>query len=205
MDRTLFERLLLEGEGATLDFKRDPYPFAKATDEEKSELVKDIVGFANGFRRADAYVLIGVEERRGEAALVVGIPPDDPITDHSLQQFLLHLTNRPVRFQYQTFGYDGRQVGVIRIETSERPIYLKRDYGKLKKEADYIRRGSMTDPSRPASPDEIALMGSEARTPAPQLAVEFAERRNGPSLGPQTGWQAEYCDTPPPERIPDLW
>jgi hypothetical protein len=38
------DQLLYEEEGPTLDFKRDQYAFAKATEEEKSELLKDIIG-----------------------------------------------------------------------------------------------------------------------------------------------------------------
>ena len=65
MDDALFERLLYEEESDTLDFKRDQYSFAKAADEEKSELLKDILGFANAWRRAESYILIGVEDVRG--------------------------------------------------------------------------------------------------------------------------------------------
>ena len=34
-------------EGPTLDFKREQYRFDKASDEDKSELLKDILAFAN--------------------------------------------------------------------------------------------------------------------------------------------------------------
>ena len=57
MNITLFEALLFEEESETLDFKRDQYRFDNATDEEKSELLKDILAFANAWRRADAYIL----------------------------------------------------------------------------------------------------------------------------------------------------
>jgi len=36
MDRTLIEELLYEDKGATLDFKRDKYPFDGADDPKKS-------------------------------------------------------------------------------------------------------------------------------------------------------------------------
>jgi predicted HTH transcriptional regulator len=71
MDKSVFERLLYEDESTSLDFKSEQYPFAKATDEEKSELLKDIPGFANAWRRADAYILIGVSEVRGGRSEVV--------------------------------------------------------------------------------------------------------------------------------------
>lgn len=68
MDKAFFERLLYEEESETLDFKSEQYRFVKATEEEKSELLKDILGFVNAWRRSEAYILIGVEEVRGGAA-----------------------------------------------------------------------------------------------------------------------------------------
>ncbi len=58
----LIESLLYQSEGTALDFKRDQYPFSDATDDQKSELLKDILAFANSFRQTDAYIVIGVKE-----------------------------------------------------------------------------------------------------------------------------------------------
>ncbi len=204
MDKGLFERLLYEEESHTLDFKTEQYQFVKATDEEKSELLKDILGFANAFRRSEAFILIGVQEVRGARSDVIGIPAVDHLDDHSLQQFVNNLTNRPVQFHYGAFGYDGKQVGIIRIEEQPRPVYLKRDYGALKKNEVYVRRGSSTDPTKPASPDEIALMGQGSTPQPPELVVEFAETNRDDSLGSRIAWDAEFCRMPPWESIPDL-
>jgi hypothetical protein len=154
-----FERLLYEDESPTLDFKRDQYPFANASEAEKSELLKDILGMANAWRRSEAFILIGVEDVRGGRSSVYGIAAADHLPDHSLQQFVNNLTNRPVRFGCEAFGFEGKQVGTIRVEQQPRPFYLKRDYGKLKKNEVYVRRGSSTDPTKPATIDEIAQMG----------------------------------------------
>lgn len=204
MDATLLEQLLYEDENATLDFKKQQYKFVKATDDEKSELLKDILGFANGWRRADAYILIGVEEVRGGRSTVVGIV--DHITDHSLQQFVNNLTNRPVRFGYEACSIDGQQIGVIRIEQQERPIYLKKDYGKLKAGEVYVRRGSSTDPTKPATPDEIAQMGKavHASSQEAELVVEFANPELDDLLGVRIPWKAEFCDVPDREQLPRL-
>jgi predicted HTH transcriptional regulator len=104
MNLALFERLLYEEESPKLDFKKDQYRFVKATDEEKSELLKDIIGFANAWRRSDAYILIGVENVLGGRKNVSGIANSDHLDDHALQQFVNSLTNRPVRFCYEAFG-----------------------------------------------------------------------------------------------------
>src|SRR2546427_10088144 len=111
MNDVLFERLLYEEESPTLDFKREQYRFAKASYDEKSELLKDILGFANAWRRSEAYILIGVEDVRGGRSNVLGLPAGGHLDDHSLQQFVNNLTNRPIRFQYEAFGFEGKQVG----------------------------------------------------------------------------------------------
>jgi hypothetical protein len=204
MTPSQLEQLLFEEEGPTLDFKRDQYAFAKASEEEKSELLKDILGFVNCWRRAEAFILIGVEDVQGGRGIVHGIP--DHLQDHSLQQFVNNLTNRPVQFAYEACEIEGKQVGVVRIEMQRRPIFLKRDYGKLKRGEVYVRRGSSTDPTKPADPDEIAHMGSGQTFGEKEasLTVEFAHPERHQCLGSQMDWSAEYCEMPLPKQIPKL-
>jgi len=204
VDSALFERLLYEEESPTLDFKKDQYRFAKATDDEKSELLKDILGFVNAWRRSEAYIIIGVEDVRGGRGNVVGIPARDHLDDHSLQQFVNSLTHQPVRFHYEAFGFEGKQVGVIRIEEQIRPVYTTRDYGKLVREKVYVRRGSSTDPTKPASPEEIAQMRVGASQAAAELLVEFADVKADDAIGTDISWEAEYCAMPAQDIIPDL-
>ncbi len=49
MDDTFFESLLNARESETLDFKSDYY-FAKSNEGKKSELLKDVLAFANSQR-----------------------------------------------------------------------------------------------------------------------------------------------------------
>lgn len=204
MNNELFERLLYEEESTTLDFKKEQYRFVKANEDEKAELLKDILGFANAWRRSRAYILIGVEDIRGGRGKVVGIPTTDHQDDHSLQQFVNNLTNQPVRFHYEAFGFEGKQVGIISIDEQTRPIYLKRDYGKLAKEKVYIRRGSSTDPTKPASLEEIAQMRVDSGHPTAELLVEFAHFERNDALGTNINWNAEFCEMPEAKVIPDL-
>lgn len=204
MNTAFFEQLLYKEETSTLDVKKEQYRFVKETEDEKSELLKDILGFANASRWSEAYILIGVDEVRGGRDNVVGIAAADHLDDHSLQQFVNNLTNRPVRFHYEAFGFEGKQVGIIQIEQQPRPIYLKRDYGKLHKDEVYVRRGSSTDPSKPASPEEIALMGQTAGPQSAELVVEFADIERDKAIGVRMAWDAEFVEMPPPDQIPDL-
>lgn len=201
MDDILFETLLHGAESESLDFKRDQYRFVGANDEEKSELLKDILGFANSWKRTTAYILIGVEEVRGGRSSVYGINPEDHLEDNYLQQFVNTKTNRPVRFGYEAFQYEGKHVGVISIGAQDRPIYLKRKYGKLDKGAVYLRLGSSTNTQNPASPDEIAKMGREHYKPQGRIHVSFADSYDDNSLGGVIHFQKEHLKAR--ESIPD--
>lgn len=202
MNKNLFERLLYEEESTTLDFKQEQYRFSKASDEDKSELLKDILGFANAWRRTEAYILVGVEDIRGQRANVVGLS-NDHLDDHSLQQFVNSLTNRTVRFHYGAFNFEGKQVGIICIdEHQDRPLYIKTNYGKLKKNEVYIRRGSSTDPTKPAGPDELATMGQGASPKPAELTLEFSSVEHDTPLGLHISCDTEFCEMPPTKSIP---
>lgn len=204
MDIIQFDRLLYEEESDTLDFKVEQYRFANADEHAKSELLKDLLGFANAWRRADAFILVGVRDVRGGRAEVVGIADTEHLDDHSLQQFVNNLTNRPLRFNYEAFSFEGKQVGIVRIDQQPRPIFLKKDFGKLKRNAVYVRRGSSTDPTHPADPVEIAQMGSVLVSQGAEVCVEFAAIDCDKSVGTSTSCEVEYCKMPAADEIPEL-
>ena len=126
--------------------------------------------------------------------------------DHSLQQFVTSLTNRPVQFGYEACEFEGQQVGIIRVPIQRRPVFLKRDYGKLRKGEVYVRRGSSTDPTKPADPDEIALMGSGHGIVEMEadLTIEFAAADREQSLGDKIDWHADFCEMPEFKDIPEF-
>lgn len=172
----LIEQLLNENESSTLDFKGSQYKFIKASNDEKSELLKDILAFVNAFRRTDAFILIGVKEVKGSRAEVVGIV--ETLDDASLQQFVNSKTQRPVEFLFETFSFEGKKICIIQIPIQERPRYLLQDFGELKKEKVYIRRGTSTGE---ASPDEVAKMSialGSAQTYEPILKLQFGNGSN---------------------------
>lgn len=171
MDSALLEQLLYQEESDSLDFKRDQYPFEGGTNEEKGELLKDILAFANSWRREDGYILIGVEEIKGGKSVSAGVSKH--LDDAKLQQFINSKTQRPVIFSYIPFVCDSKEIGIIRIPVQERPIYSIKDYGRVKKDIVYVRRSSSTDT---ASPEEIIRMGTATKANAePTLALEFAD------------------------------
>lgn len=202
MDGSALNRLLHQSESETLDFKRDQYPFEAADKEAKSELLKDILAMANAWKSSDGYILVGVEEMTGKKADVVGVT--DHLDDAKLQQFVNEKTNKPVSFGYSVVTDDGKQVGVLTVAADQaRPVFLKRDFGKLRKNVVYIRRGSSTGE---ASPDEIAEMGAERASVAepPSIEFEFAEPDTHTRLGTEVDLTSILLvdpPAPPPEAI----
>lgn len=204
MTKEIFESLLLEEEGTTLDFKSQQYSFSGASNIEKSELLKDILGFANAWRReSDAYILIGVKEVLGGCSEVVGIDRQQHLDDHSLQQFVNSRINQPIQFRYEAYEYGGKQVGIICINEVSRPIFLQKDFGKLKKNEVYVRRGSSTDPGRPAAPDEIVRMGLSASLEEAKLEVSFADIHRDLSLGTVQSIKGDFLSLPDSSDIPE--
>ncbi len=111
----------------------------------------------------------------------------------------------PVRFHYRAFCHEGKQVGIFVIDDGqERPIYLTKDYGKLERDKVYVRRGSSTDRSKPASPSEIARMGAGRPWDRADLLVEFAEVDRDDAIGARVEMECELCNVPERNDIPEL-
>lgn len=171
IDKNTLEQLLHEEEGSALDFKRDQYPFEGVDDKDKSELLKDILAFANAWRRTTAYILIGVDEVKGGRSKIVGVGKH--LDDAKLHQFVNSKTQQPIEFSYQPFLTENVEIGVIEIPIQERPFYLKKKFGKLDDNVVYKRDGSST---AIATPDEIAKMGAKQDSGGtPQLVLEWAD------------------------------
>lgn len=86
-------------------------------------------------------------------------------------------------FEYVPLAHDGQHLAVIRVHAAQqRPIFLRKAYGKLRPSVVYVRRGSST---AEADPEEIARMGAARvqRATEPALAVQFGRRRNDVRLG----------------------
>lgn len=194
----LIGRLRYESEGESLDFKAEQYRFVGGTLEDKAELLKDVLAFANSWKRNDAYILIGVRETKGGPAEVVGI--SSHLDDADLQQFVNGKTQRPIRFSYRELQIDGKTIAVLHVPLQERPFFLTARYGKLDPNVVYVRRGSST---APAKPDEVARMGrEEAGAGAVLLDLFFADPRKRARIEPKL--TSHVLEVPEPSDIPDF-
>lgn len=153
MTDELLTALRYKSEGTDVDFKSAQYRFIGGSDEDKSEMLKDILAMANAWRDGPGFILLGFKDQRPHPAAVVGI--SQSIDDAKMQQFVHGKVKPKLTFKYEEHIYEGKTVGVITIPKQKRAFYLGHAYGKLKSNVVYVRRGSSTDE---AEPPEIAAM-----------------------------------------------
>ena len=153
--------LCFQGESNCVDYKRVQYAFQGASDAQKAELLKDILCFANAFRRSPAYILIGVDEDASGLGVIHGVYENEVIDDAQLQQFINSKTNNRIPFSaYPLRMNSGKILQVIEIDACVRgrPFYLKKDYARLHHDEVWVRAGTS---SHIASPEEVAAFGRD--------------------------------------------
>jgi hypothetical protein len=195
--------LLNMSESDALDFKSGQYKFASpATDDEKSELLKDIIAFANSFKTGDAFVVIGVTEKNQRKDKVIGVTPH--LKDNEIQQFVNTKANRRIEFLIHSTTAEGQPIDIIQIaHRQERPIFLTKNFGKLKANDVFIRSGSST---AIATPDQVAAMvkaDHNASLGEARIALEWADPKEPVLLGTEiTVTGIRLTEPPPPAPTP---
>ncbi|RHX83916.1 AlbA family DNA-binding domain-containing protein [Leptospira stimsonii] len=199
MNDEYFTRFLFESESDSLDFKRDQYKFTNASDEEKSKLLKDILAMANSWRQSDGYIVLGVLDKAEKPNELFGIT--EHIDDAKFQQFVTGKVNRICNFQYKTYPFENKTFGIFKIPVQTRPIYLNKDYGTLKKNIVYVRRGSST---AEANLEEISLMGNSLHygRKLPELDINIFKREGDPNLNKSLSYSTKMLKIS--DKIPDF-
>lgn len=153
MINELISALRYKSEGTDIDFKSAQYRFVGGNENDKAEMLKDILAIANAWRDGTGYILLGFKDQRPHPAEIVGI--SGSIDDAAMQQFVHGKVRPKLTFHYEEHLYDGKTISIISIPKQKRAFYLSHSYGKLKSNVIYVRRGSTTDE---AEPPEIAAM-----------------------------------------------
>jgi hypothetical protein len=174
----ILNQLRYRSESVDLDFKQAQYRFIGGGDHEKSELLKDILALANSWREGTGYILIGFKDCTPNPAEVTGISSDDHIDDAQLQQFVNSKVEPALNFSYEERKFENKVVGVISIPTQQRPFSIGTQYGKVRSNVVYVRRGSATVE---ASLAEAISMRSPASRPSDgQISIEILNHKNEP-------------------------
>lgn len=170
----LLAALRYKSEGTDIDFKSAQYRFNGGSEDNKAEILKDILALANAWRDGPGYILLGFRECRPHPAEVVGI--SESIDDAQLQQFVNSKVKPKLTFRYEEHLYEEKTVGIIIIPKQKRTFYLAHKYGKLKSNVVYVRRGSSTDEAEP--PEIAAMMTADSGRAEPQVELSVLTPNN---------------------------
>ena len=125
-------RGLEEGENEYFDFKREWH-------EKIGELIKDIICFTNATHNEDSYILIGIDDD----GTIVGVDPYRRRREHDIVDALSELNfagDGTPHIAVDTIDLEGKEIDILTIfNISKTPVYLNRDYKKIKKDYIYTR------------------------------------------------------------------
>src|SRR6185437_14808126 len=124
-DEALIGKLLLSGESAKCDFKRDQYEKSARGVEKRSELLKDVLAMANAWGDGPGYIVLGISDD----GQVFGLKTEDSVDDSRVQQFIQGKLNSVLQFSYRELTYKGVRLGLITVPAQQRPFYSKVNFG----------------------------------------------------------------------------
>ena len=112
-------------ENEFVDFKLKTY----GKDLVNSELVKDVVAFANGEAKGDKYIIFGIADETKE---IVGIPDSEKFEPSVIENSLDGRVEPRIRIECGEIQIDGKRVAYIKIpeKNDNSPYIIKRDGGK---------------------------------------------------------------------------
>lgn len=138
MNTEEFEKLLMQDEGDTLDFKSTFY----SSNDYKS-LLKDVISFANSHSKGSKYIIFGVKEENGNKIL---ISLDSYIDQSNIEQLIYENIEPILNIKLHSVLYQEKRFHVLEIIPSNRPYLLKKRYkNELEKGFMKIRRGATND------------------------------------------------------------
>lgn len=127
-------------ENIFLDFKSEEYHT-----ENKSELIKDVLAFANASYAAERFIIIGVSKDHTGIKIT---PVEKPEDSAAIQQYIHDNITPELNVHYASYNYDGKNLMVLTIwDTNNQPYYTKKTIyrgGKpyIKENDLWIRKGS---------------------------------------------------------------
>ncbi|WP_322794733.1 helix-turn-helix domain-containing protein [Thermoflexus sp.] len=157
MNPGFIKRLIAQGEGPTVEFKREA---DLSTREGQAEFCKDLMSLANIMKSVGrtSYLLIGVDDDGS----IVGMK--EPLSHRQLKDAADLYCQPPIVFRYWQGLVDGKLVGLITIPQSYRkPHKFKREFSSDKKRiAEHTVFTRHLSHVVIASPEEIVALDQEA-------------------------------------------
>lgn len=168
-------------ESVSLEFKAKQYHFGrKCTEDERAELLKDVLGMANADRDEIAYILIGVKEDENKHGKILGIPAGTAIDGADLWEFVNSRTNYKIPIRTEAVLVDEKLVQVIAVDpcSENRPYFITNGFGRLSNHHVPVRHDARVEM---ASATEILEFANKVQ---PKINVELLSAYRAKSGSP---------------------
>ena len=121
-----------------LDFKAIQY-----SREKHSDLLKDLIAFANADIEGDRFIIIGVMNDETKEKVFKGIKKEEFVDSAIYHQLIRDNVEPDINFDYFLHSYLGKDFAIFRIfDCSNKPYLMKKDNGSLRKGDGWIRKGT---------------------------------------------------------------
>jgi hypothetical protein len=164
VESEFIDRLVAEWETTSVDFKREVHT---SSNDEKAELIKDIIGLANTQASGRRWMIIGFDDK----TRTYHGPPDRKLTQNHLEQLVVAYTQPMVDLQYEVVQYRAGHVGKLEIKRDPKklPYRIGKSLAGAKrrivKGQVFVRHGSQTEEPTPA---ELQAIQDEGRRAKPE-------------------------------------
>lgn len=190
MEKEYFERLIIQPESDSLDFKQEWH-------QDKATLIHDILCLANANTPKNRFIIFGIKDDKTQ----IGISKDqNRFNDHHLQDWLskIHL-NHLIRTKLHTYILGEQEFDLLEIfNIPLKPFSLTEDYQYSKNGKrvgafrTYTRKNSKNTPiNNNAHEDDVELMWRERfgidKSPMERFAIYLEDSEN---------WEKNYYKKP---------
>lgn len=165
LESEFIDQLLSEWETTSVDFKREVHT---SSNDEKAELIKDIVGLANTQASGRRWMIIGFDDKTRS---YYGAP-DPKLTQNHLEQLAAAYTSPVVDLRYEVVQYRAGPVGKLEIQRDPKklPYHVSKSLAGAKKQVVkgqlFVRHGSQTEQPTSGELQAIQDEGDRARAGA---------------------------------------
>lgn len=125
-------------EGECWDFKQEWH-------EKMSDLIKDIICFANTVHDEDCYLIFGISDDLRVTGMAQTRMKQSDIID-ALSNLIFAGDIVP-QISVDTIEYDGKQLDILTVKNvDDTPVFLKKAYGSMRAGCIYVRNGDKNTP-----------------------------------------------------------
>jgi hypothetical protein len=143
--------LLNSTETNRVDYKRK-MGFKNGTDQQKANLLKDVLAMSNATHGDDGYLVFGVEHSL-TGNEIIGVEESDSVDNSRLTNYINSKTNKDIEFYYYEYVIQDKKIGILTIKPDGYVRYVTETICGTRDNAVYYRNN---DTNAIMSPSEIA-------------------------------------------------